>query len=100
MIKLSIIKKQLRLILNSIYAHYQGLCNGTKLVFEKTLDNKVLQCRVAGSERTVLIPRIIFIPKANEFPFGWHRRQFPVKPAFSTTINKSQGNVHYVNIKN
>ena len=41
----------------------EGLCNGTKLVFEKSLDNKVLQCRVAGSEQMVLIPRIIFIPK-------------------------------------
>ena len=27
----------------------EGLCNGTKLVFEKSLDNKVLQCREAGS---------------------------------------------------
>ena len=55
------------------------------------LDNKVLQCVVSGSNRTVLIPRIVFIPKANEYPFDWRRRQFPVKPAFATTINKSQG---------
>ena len=63
----------------------EGLCNGTKLVFE------VLRCVVSGSNRTVLIPRIVFIPKANEYPFDWRRRQFPVKPAFATTINKSQG---------
>ena len=69
----------------------EGLCNGTKLVFERALDNKVLQCTVAGTDRTVLIPRIVFIPKANEYPFEWQRRQFPVKPAFATTINKSQG---------
>ena len=69
----------------------EGLCNGTKLVFERALDNKVLQCLVSGSNRTVLIPRIVFIPKANEYPFEWQRRQFPVKAAFASTINKSQG---------
>ena len=70
----------------------EGLCNGTKLIFEKSLDNKVLQCLVSGSNRTVLIPRIIFVPKKGEYPFEWTRRQFPVRPAFATTINKSQGN--------
>ena len=71
----------------------QGLCNGTKLMFEKALDNKVLQCRMVSSSRTVLIPRITFIPKTGEYPFMWQRRQFPVKVAFSTTINKSQGSI-------
>ena len=79
----------------------EGLCNGTKLVFERALDNKVLQCNGSGSNRSVLIPRIVFIPKANEKPFEWQRRQFPVKPAFATTINKSQGKaslqMHYIN---
>ena len=39
----------------------------------------------------MLIPRITFIPKLNEYPFEWQRRQFPVRPAFAMTINKSQG---------
>ena len=69
----------------------EGLCNGTKLIFEKALDNKVLQCVISGTDRTVLIPRIIFIPQKGEFPFEWQRRQFPVKAAFASTINKSQG---------
>ena len=70
-----------------------GLCNGTKLIFEDSIDNKILKCRVSGSDRTVLIPRIIFIPKLGELGMHtpWTRRQFPVKLAFAMTINKSQG---------
>ena len=69
----------------------QGLCNGTRLIYDKTVDSKLLQCRIVGSDRVVLIPRITFIPKAGDYPFEWHRRQFPVRIAFATTINKSQG---------
>ena len=69
----------------------QGLCNGTRLIFDRTVNNKLLQCRIFGSDRVVLIPRITFIPKPGEYPFQWQRRQFPVRPSFATTINKSQG---------
>ena len=69
----------------------QGLCNGTRLIFDRAIDNKLLQCRIVGSERVVLIPRITFIPKPGDYPFQWQRRQFPVRPSFATTINKSQG---------
>ena len=27
----------------------QGLCNGTRLIYEKTIDNKLIQCRIVGS---------------------------------------------------
>ena len=69
----------------------QGLCNGTRVVFGTCIDNKLLQCKLVETGRIVLIPRITFIPKANEYPFEWQRRQFPVRPAFAITINKSQG---------
>ena len=74
----------------------EGLCNGTKLIFEGTIDGKVLRCKVSGSEKTVLIPRITLIPKLGDLGmhYPWSRRQFPVKPAFAMTINKSQGKVH------
>ena len=57
----------------------EGLCNGTKLIYEETIDRKVLRCRVSGSGKTALIPRICFIPKAGEYAFYWSRLQFPVK---------------------
>ena len=65
-----------------------GLCNGTKLIFERCLYNKVLECKLSGTDRTVLIPRIVFIPKPGEFTFSWSRLQFPVKPGFAMTINE------------
>ncbi|WP_416879511.1 AAA family ATPase [Litorimonas sp.] len=69
-----------------------GLCNGTRLIFRRVGEgNRVLVCTIAGTDRQVLLPRITFMPKENAFPFNWSRRQFPVRTAFATTINKSQG---------
>ena len=31
-----------------------GLCNGTKLIFQKCIENKLLQCKIFGSERKEL----------------------------------------------
>ena len=78
----------------------EGLCNGTKLVYEGSIDNKVLRCKVSGSDRIVFIPRIIFIPKLGELGMNhaWSRRQFPVKPAFAMTINKSQGKFTFLHL--
>ena len=72
----------------------QGLCNGTKLIYEGNLDGKLLRCKISGSNRTVFIPRIIFVPKPGGIE--WVRRQFPVKPAFAMTINKSQGKYFFI----
>ena len=69
----------------------EGLCNGTRLLFRQAINNRILECSIMSSGRVVLIPRICFIPKVNEYPFSWQRRQFPVRPAFAMTINKSQG---------
>ena len=71
-----------------------GLCNGTRLIFQRIHRNHLLECKIVGGEhrnRTVLIPRITLRPKDREFPFEWSRRQFPVRVAFAMTINKSQG---------
>jgi ATP-dependent DNA helicase PIF1 len=71
-----------------------GLCNGTRLIFNKVLNKHLLECTIVGGEhkdRKVLIPRITLKPKDREYPFEWCRRQFPVRVAFAMTINKSQG---------
>ena len=69
----------------------EALCNGTKLTYVQTLSNKLLLCRLAGSNKEVLIPRIKFIQEGGSCNYDWSRLQFPVRVAFSTTINKSQG---------
>ena len=46
---------------------------------------------VGGQPEEVPIPRIILRPKDKEYSFDWYRRQFPVRVAFTCTVNKSQG---------
>ena len=69
----------------------EGLCNGTKLIYVRIINKKLLLCKLAGSDKNVLIPRIKLFPNPGTYPFDWSRLQFPVRVAFSTTINKSQG---------
>ena len=68
-----------------------GLCNGTRLIFWEQLGLGLLKCKRINSNEFVFIPRVIFIPKEGSYSFLWRRRQFPIKPAFASTINKSQG---------
>ena len=67
------------------------LCNGTKLVVKKLhshlIEATILNGTAAGED--VCIPRIPMIP--NDLPFRFKRLQFPVKPCFAMSINKSQG---------
>lgn len=72
-----------------------GLCNGTRLVI-KRMSLRVLEVQIIGGDhdgQVSLIPRISLIPQDSqaELPFRMRRRQFPVRLAFSLTINKAQG---------
>ena len=73
-----------------------GMCNGTRLIFDRVSPNlKVMYCSledpVTGRYCQVAIPRIGLRPKEKEYAFEWSRCQFPVTVAFAPTINKSQG---------
>lgn len=67
------------------------LCNGTRLCVKQLLSNVIEAIILGGKEkgRSVFIPRIPLI--SNELSFSFKRLQFPVKLAYSMTINKAQG---------
>lgn len=67
------------------------LCNGTRLVVKKLMDNLIEATILSGKFKNedILIPRIPMIPQ--DLPFEFKRLQFPVRLAFAITINKSQG---------
>ena len=70
-----------------------GLCNGTRLIVRR-LHNHVIDAEVISSTHSgqrVLIPRIKLAPSDANLPFVLARRQFPIRLAYSMTINKSQG---------
>ena len=76
------------------FAPHKGLCNGTRLVVENMhkyfLVVRVVTGPYAGNVE--LLPRICCDSCGDcELPFILRRHQFPVKPAWVITINKSQG---------
>ena len=69
------------------------LKNGTRMVVMQMMD-KVIECEIAvGTHRgeTIFLPRIPHYDRGDELPFTFIRRQFPIRLAFSVTINKGQG---------
>ena len=72
-----------------------GLCNGTRLIVQEVINNRLIKATIAngqGKGRTVLIPKILMQPTdEKQFGFEWQRIQFPVRVAFGMTVHKSQG---------
>ena len=69
------------------------LMNGTRLLLLE-VRRHVLKCTVVtgpGAGRDVYLPRFNFKHDGPDQPLTWTRRQFPVKPCWAMTINKSQG---------
>ena len=71
----------------------KGLCNGTRLeityLHRNCVQAKIIYGQNAGKE--VLIQRIKLAPNDSNLPFNLDRVQFPLRLAYSVTINKAQG---------
>ena len=68
-------------------------------IFSITLFNSCL-CSTSLSLKhlsgnTILIHRIKFLPEDRSLPIEMERSQFPIRPSFSVTSNKSQGREKY-----
>ena len=71
----------------------QGLCNGTRLKVTHMHNNCIQAVTLTGARQgnAVLIPRIKLAPSDTNLPFVLERHQFPLRLAYSMTINKAQG---------
>lgn len=72
-----------------------GACNGSRAILTRTRPH-VLEVEIIGgchAKKKLFIPRITCTAGPGDvgLPFELRRRQFPVRLAFSMTINKSQG---------
>ncbi|XP_042242583.1 uncharacterized protein LOC121879863 [Homarus americanus] len=67
--------------------------NGTRCVVTRLHENLIEATIIFGPYKgqALLIPRIPLIPSDSELPFAFRRLQFPVRPCFAMSINKSQG---------
>ncbi|XP_014679220.1 PREDICTED: ATP-dependent DNA helicase pif1-like [Priapulus caudatus] len=71
----------------------KGLCNGTRLYIRNPHDYILDAVILTGSHvsQRVLMPRVKLAPSDANLPFTLQRIQFPIRLAYSMTINKSQG---------
>ena len=70
----------------------KGVCNGSRMLITHCGEH-IIKAVLLDSENKeeILIPRIPISPSDGLLPYKWTRRQFPLRLAFSMTINKSQG---------
>uniref|UniRef100_A0A0L8HZL3 ATP-dependent DNA helicase n=1 Tax=Octopus bimaculoides TaxID=37653 RepID=A0A0L8HZL3_OCTBM len=68
-------------------------CNGTRLVVKSLMPHLIEATIVTecGRGENVFISRMHLYPSGSDIPFHFRRSQFPVRPCFAMSINKSQG---------
>nr|GEW95750.1 ATP-dependent DNA helicase PIF1-like [Tanacetum cinerariifolium] len=87
------LKKELPIMLLKNVNPAKGLCNGTRLIITE-LEEFIIRAKIlTGSHvgKIVNIHRLILTSTQTKWPFILKRRQYPVKPCYAMTINKSQG---------
>ncbi|GJU86596.1 ATP-dependent DNA helicase PIF1-like protein [Tanacetum coccineum] len=95
------LKKELPIMLLRNVNPSQELCNGTRLIITELCEFVVRAKILTGSHvgDTVIIHRIILTSTQSKWPFVLKRRQYPVRPCYAMTINKSQGqSLNYVGL--
>ncbi|KAB2620831.1 hypothetical protein D8674_036512 [Pyrus ussuriensis x Pyrus communis] len=70
------------------FLSYDSLLVITQM-FDRIIEAKILTGTNIGYK--VFIPRITLAATESKWPFIFKRRQFPVRPCYAMTINKSQG---------
>ena len=70
-----------------------GHVNGSRYIVMKLSPNVIYAELATGPKagEKLMIPRILFHPEDKSMPFEFERKQFPVRPCFAMTSNKSQG---------
>lgn len=81
------------MLLRNLYPKL-GLCNGTRLIITRLFDHGV-RGRIISADSNFhgqehYIHRVVMTTE-EDLPFTLSRRQLPLRPCFSMTINKSQG---------
>ncbi|GJZ93036.1 ATP-dependent DNA helicase PIF1-like protein [Tanacetum coccineum] len=87
------LKKELLIMLLQNVNPSKGLCNGTLLIVTN-LGQFVIWAKILTRSHVgdnVLIHRIILTSTQSKWPFVLKQRQFPIRPCYAMTINKSQG---------
>jgi hypothetical protein len=88
-----ILKKGMPVMLLRNLDPKNGHCNGVKYVVTFMADHviEVMSISDTNTGKKLFIPRISLISSSATLPFSMRRKQFPIKPAFAMTANKSQG---------